>query len=176
MVDRTWKILMAVGLTLGICAIVTALVSDSHLCFNSGPSNPVVDIHIGSEDGMTVSVLGAVSIVALIFGSAFFAQTRQNNTQNCAHSTGISTPFSFMTFIQNLHRSAKDCHLGGVCGGLGQYSPIPSWVWRMLFVIFFLCFGAGVLAYLILWICIPKASKSNAYQTLHTNASPGGSL
>jgi len=53
-----------------------------------------------------------------------------------------------------LYRSRSERMLGGVCGGLGQYFNVdPVWL-RLAFVVLALG-GAGVLAYLILWIVIP---------------------
>lgn len=30
MIDRTWKVLLAVGLVIGVCAIAIALIGDNH--------------------------------------------------------------------------------------------------------------------------------------------------
>jgi len=60
-------------------------------------------------------------------------------------------------WLQNLTKSDSDKWIGGVCGGLGEHSPIPSWVWRVLFVLFF--FGPGLFIYILLWIFVPTKSK-----------------
>lgn len=60
--------------------------------------------------------------------------------------------------VSSLHRlrlSRSDRVLGGVCGGLGQYTGMPSWVWRLLFCIAVFGFGFGALLYCLLWIFIP---------------------
>jgi phage shock protein PspC (stress-responsive transcriptional regulator) len=57
--------------------------------------------------------------------------------------------------IQALRRSRDDRWLGGVCGGLGQFTDMPAWVWRLLFVLFVVCMGTGLLVYLLLWIFMP---------------------
>jgi phage shock protein C len=59
-------------------------------------------------------------------------------------------------WLQNLTKSASDKWIGGVCGGLGESSTIPSWAWRLLFVILFICFGTGILLYILLWIFVPS--------------------
>jgi phage shock protein C len=43
-------------------------------------------------------------------------------------------------WLQNLTKSDSDKWIGGVCGGLGESSPIPSWTWRLLFVMLLICF------------------------------------
>ena len=58
--------------------------------------------------------------------------------------------------IKRVYRSEKDKILGGVCGGLGEYFGIDPVLLRLAWVIFALAGGAGVLAYIIAWIIIPK--------------------
>ena len=65
-------------------------------------------------------------------------------------------------WLRNLTRSDSDHWIGGVCGGLGESSPVPSWAWRLLFVTLVLCFGTGILLYILLWIFVPaKSNKGN---------------
>jgi phage shock protein C len=45
--------------------------------------------------------------------------------------------------------------IGGVCGGLGAATSIPSWMWRAAFLFCVLTFGVGLLLYAVLWICVP---------------------
>ena len=45
---------------------------------------------------------------------------------------------------------------GGVCAGLAQATGSEAWLWRLAFVIFTLFGGSGILAYLLLWIFIPR--------------------
>jgi phage shock protein C len=45
--------------------------------------------------------------------------------------------------------------LAGICGGLGNYFAVDPTLVRVLFVLFALVVGGGILAYLILWILIP---------------------
>jgi phage shock protein C len=57
--------------------------------------------------------------------------------------------------LDSLRRSRSDRWIGGVCGGLGHFTDIPVWLWRMGFVIFVLCGGAGIVAYLLMWLFVP---------------------
>jgi phage shock protein C len=61
--------------------------------------------------------------------------------------------------IKRLYRSAKDKILGGVCGGIAEYYNIDPTLVRLLWVIFSLLYGVGILAYIIAWIIVPKAPK-----------------
>jgi phage shock protein C len=56
---------------------------------------------------------------------------------------------------KSLSKSKTDRMVGGVCGGLGAYTPIPTWVWRAGFLASVLFFGTGVLVYVVLWIALP---------------------
>ena len=60
-------------------------------------------------------------------------------------------------WLQTLTKSSKDKWIGGVCGGLGEHTPVPSWFWRLLFAVLFLCYGTGLLVYILLWIFLPRA-------------------
>jgi phage shock protein PspC (stress-responsive transcriptional regulator) len=68
-------------------------------------------------------------------------------------SAGTTEPKST---LNRLHRSNNDRWIGGVCGGLGELSGIPSWSWRILFVLTAFVHGLGLLMYLLLWIFVPK--------------------
>ena len=58
--------------------------------------------------------------------------------------------------LKRFTRSSHDKWLGGVCGGLGQYTPVPSWAWRVGFCILLFSFGVGLLPYILLWIFVPS--------------------
>jgi phage shock protein C len=64
-----------------------------------------------------------------------------------------------MAKMKRLYRSGKERVLGGICGGLGEYFGIDPTIVRLLWILFFLAYGAGVLAYIIAWIIIPKNPK-----------------
>ncbi|PIP09096.1 MAG: hypothetical protein COX51_00590 [Syntrophobacteraceae bacterium CG23_combo_of_CG06-09_8_20_14_all_50_8] len=69
-------------------------------------------------------------------------------------------------WLQTLTRSKKDKWIGGVCGGLGEHTPIPPWCWRCLFSLLFLFWGTGLVFYILLWIFLPKDSgESKARST-----------
>ena len=56
---------------------------------------------------------------------------------------------------KKLYRSQTDNKIAGLCGGLGEYLDIDSTVIRVLWVLF-ACVGAGLLAYLICALIVPK--------------------
>ena len=56
-----------------------------------------------------------------------------------------------------LRRSRTDKILGGVSGGLAEYSGIDALLWRVGFVALALAGGTGVIVYLLLWLLMPAA-------------------
>ncbi len=57
---------------------------------------------------------------------------------------------------KKLTKSATDRMICGVCGGVGEYLKIDPTVVRILWVIFSMMGGAGILAYIIAAIIIPE--------------------
>ena len=64
--------------------------------------------------------------------------------------------------LQQLRKSATDQKLDGICGGLGEHTPVPALVWRVAFVILAVCGGAGLLVYLLMWWLMPAADSTGA--------------
>ena len=59
------------------------------------------------------------------------------------------------TTTRRLHRAKTDAIIGGVAGGLAAYVGMASIVIRVIWIVFTLAGGAGVLAYLLAWAIIP---------------------
>ena len=64
-------------------------------------------------------------------------------------------PTADPTLGPRLRRSSTDKMLGGVSGGLAEYSGIDPVLWRVGFVVLACAGGSGVLAYLLLWVLMP---------------------
>jgi phage shock protein C len=70
-------------------------------------------------------------------------------------STEFSAPSSPPPATRpTLRRSSSDRMLGGVCGGLAEYSGIDPVLWRVGMVALGLM-GPGVIVYLLLWVLMP---------------------
>ncbi len=59
-------------------------------------------------------------------------------------------------FMKKLHKSATQRMIAGVCGGIAEYFNIDPTIVRLVTVILSLCFGGGVLAYIIAALIMPK--------------------
>ena len=57
---------------------------------------------------------------------------------------------------KRFYLSRTDKKIGGVCGGLAEYFDIDPLIVRIAFAVLFLTYGAGLLAYLLLWILAPS--------------------
>jgi phage shock protein C len=51
--------------------------------------------------------------------------------------------------MKKLYRSRINKKLCGVCGGFAEYFEIDPTILRILLIIFVLCGGAGILAYIV---------------------------
>jgi len=52
---------------------------------------------------------------------------------------------------------SKNKKIWGVCGGIAEYFGMDPTVVRIIWVVLVLCFGTGILAYLIAALIMPKA-------------------
>ena len=59
---------------------------------------------------------------------------------------------------RRLMRSSKDQKIGGVCAGVANYFDIDPTIVRVVWGVLAFCYGAGILAYLILWAVAPVSS------------------
>ena len=59
--------------------------------------------------------------------------------------------------MKKLYLSNSDRKIAGVCGGLGEYFERDSTLFRVLFVLIaILSLGLGVIAYIAMWMIIPR--------------------
>jgi phage shock protein PspC (stress-responsive transcriptional regulator) len=61
-----------------------------------------------------------------------------------------------------LRRSRSDKMVGGVAGGLAEYSGVDPLLWRVGFVALTLAGGTGVLVYVLLLLLMPRAPRRTA--------------
>jgi len=166
MPDRTSKILLAVGAVTGLFALTLAFLGGSHFQWTSNNGSNNVDVRIGAEGSFPVFALTTISITAFVLGAAFLSRSIQSKATDASSDQAdgatpptANRPISFVEFVQNLTKSKKDVWIGGVCGGLGEHTPIPSWIWRALFAVMIFGYGVGLAAYIVLWIFVPEVTQ-----------------
>lgn len=58
--------------------------------------------------------------------------------------------------MKKLRRSSKDNKICGVCGGIAEFFGVDATIVRILFVLFTLAGGSGILLYIAMAIIMPK--------------------
>ncbi len=71
-----------------------------------------------------------------------------------------------------LYKSQDDKALFGVCGGIAEYFKVDSIIVRLLFVLFTLMYGAGLLFYIIAALVIPTAPPIYSAGNMAANMNP----
>ncbi|CAM1666079.1 hypothetical protein SMIE22_10700 [Streptococcus mitis] len=59
---------------------------------------------------------------------------------------------------KQLMRSGRDKKIAGVCAGVAHYLDMDPTIVRVIWGVLACCYGAGIVAYIILWIIAPVAS------------------
>ena len=73
---------------------------------------------------------------------------------------------------KKLYRDLNYNILGGVCAGLADYLNLSRILVRFLWVLVSLIYGLGFIAYIILWIVLPKTKKETFIKQQQLQASP----
>lgn len=71
---------------------------------------------------------------------------------------------------KELRRSATDCKICGVCGGIGEYFGIDSNIIRLIWAGVSLFAGAGIILYIVAAVILPKADpmEKDLYDVTHS--------
>ena len=160
MKDQRVKLLLLIGLLAALGAVMAAFAAGSHLQvgYNDGAFNS--DLKVATADSGAATVLGLIALAAGLAGIGLHLSRGGPEGSEAASVPAVAGRSGFSDFagaLRRLTRSRTDVWLGGVCGGLGEYSPLPSWVWRFLFLLLLCFYGTGVLLYVLLWVCLPEA-------------------
>ena len=59
---------------------------------------------------------------------------------------------------KRLVRNVQDKKIAGVCAGVAHYLDIDPTIVRVVWGVLAFCYGAGIVAYIILWIIAPVAT------------------
>ncbi|HVM20685.1 MAG TPA: PspC domain-containing protein [Egibacteraceae bacterium] len=83
-----------------------------------------------------------------------------------------------MDEVRKLTRSEDERLIAGVCGGLAQYFGVDATLMRVLFVVAAVFGGAGLWAYLAIWLIVPRTSKvgASARDVVKDNVAEGQQL
>ena len=153
------KLLLLISLLAALGAVIAAFAAGSHfqIGFNDGAFN--FDFKVAAGDSGAATVLGLIALAAGLVGVGLYVSRGSLAAGDSASGPGATGSSGFSDFagaLRRLTKSKTDVWLGGVCGGLGEHTPLPSWVWRLVFLLLLCCYGSGVLLYVLLWICLPE--------------------
>jgi phage shock protein C len=153
------RLLLLISLLAVLGAVVSTFAAGSHfqIGFNDGAFN--FDFRVATGSCEAATVLGLIALAAGLVGVGLYVSGVARTGDGPASHPGPVGPSSFSDFagaLRRLTKSKKDKWLGGVCGGLGEHTPLPSWVWRLAFLLLLCCYGTGLLLYILLWICLPE--------------------
>ena len=73
-----------------------------------------------------------------------------------------------------LQRSRTNKVIGGVSGGLAEYTGIDALLWRVGFVAVTLAWGVGLIVYPLLWLLMPAARVDSAGELARPPRQPSG--
>ena len=63
---------------------------------------------------------------------------------------------------RKLRKVAEKKWIGGVCAGIAYWLGVAVWVVRLVLTLSVVCFGFGVLLYVLLWIFMPEWEETPA--------------
>ena len=86
-------------------------------------------------------------------------ESKGNNWEEQARSAGqkIYENVRERTAGKKLYRNPKDKMLAGVLSGIAVYTNTDPIIWRLLIVLFTMCYGVGLFIYIVLALVIPEA-------------------
>ena len=61
---------------------------------------------------------------------------------------------------KKLYKSRKNRLLAGVCGGIAEYFDIDATIVRLIFVLLSVCFGGGIILYIVAAIIMPSKDEN----------------
>lgn len=141
--------------------VLTAYLNEikQHFAKNADDFEIVTDIENRIAEMLTeILQSGQKQVIEMTDVEGVIAQMgRVQDFQSEEDEAPQARPTAAFTGDKKLFRDGDDAVIAGVCAGLGHYMNIEArWVRLIAFLSIFIG-GAGILAYLILWIAIPRA-------------------
>jgi phage shock protein PspC (stress-responsive transcriptional regulator) len=112
-----------------------------------------------SEGKQVITSEDVTQLIATMGNVSDFRAAEETDSSRESSASGSyrtkEEPKSTYSEPKKLVRDQKRKILGGVCAGMAHYFSIdPVWT-RLIFALFTLAYGTGLLAYIILWIVVP---------------------
>ncbi|MDP9109907.1 MAG: PspC domain-containing protein [Pseudomonadota bacterium] len=97
------------------------------------------------------------------------AQLLSNLPRTPSNAAASLSAGSALAELNAFRRSRSDRWIGGICGSLGARTGLAAWIWRLVFFVFAMYFGIGVVLYILACIFVPEES---ATQPIEMNSIP----
>ena len=107
-----------------------------------------------------LSIAGAIVGGVIVYAAAWFIMPEADHAAPVADG-------------RVLRRSTTDRQIAGVCGGMAEYFAVDSTAVRLVWVVLSIFVGAvifGVIAYLLAWLIIPRATDAPASTVIASTA------
>ncbi len=153
------KALLLLSLLAAVGAVISAYAAGSHFELGFGNGGFHFDFRVATGDSQVSTVLELIALATGLAGLGIYLWQASHAGKEAGSGfefPGTSGFSGFMAGLRRLAKSNKDAWLGGVCGGLGEHTPLPSWLWRLFFLVLLCFYGTGVLLYVLFWICLPE--------------------
>jgi phage shock protein C len=62
---------------------------------------------------------------------------------------------------ERLYRSRTERRIWGVCGGIAEYFNIDPVIVRLIWILFTLAGGAGIITYIVAYLLVPEKQESS---------------
>jgi len=98
-----------------------------------------------------------VSLVNIVINHLGELGGNENMNENTTTSTNSNYNQSEPKAVKRFYLDKDGKKIAGVCSGLAIYLGIDVTLIRIIFLILFLGYGTGLLAYIVFWIATPKA-------------------
>ncbi len=175
MVNPKLKPLLVIGVVAALGAMISSFAAGSHFEISSVNGSSNFDVRVGAGSSAAATLFGVIALVAFV-GTIGVYLSQNGRGLDLNPAEGRTHGFAeFMAILRSLTKSKTDVWVGGVCGGLGEHTPLPAWVWRAMFLFFIFCYGVGVPVYACLWICLPQPLDENPAASGSNRATPYGS-
>lgn len=111
-----------------------------------------------SDEKQVINIEDVEAVVAILGEPEEFADIEEDEDQDPDAGTHERPHYSGGR--RRLYRDKDNNIVGGVCSGVGEYFGVDPVIVRILFVIFVLLWGTGLLIYILLWLVIPEAKTT----------------
>lgn len=155
--------------------LLNSYFSDLKIAFQSEPDilfdiearmAELLTIQLAATNSETVNGNHIDEVIKTLGTVNELSNSHKAENSESSHANNFQTNNQNTVIKPKLRRNPFNQSLGGVCSGIAHYLNVDTSFIRIAFVFAFFFFGTGILAYIVLWIVIPKATGDEADQII----------